>query len=100
MRPETARRKIKYIFNQFYRHTKKPIELIPDFQKNRAALIKLRDIFSLTENDPRPGSETYGFETIASDIEYISDRWRCQFRIQWIIDVVDLQKDKNEEKYQ
>jgi len=41
------------------------------------------------ENDYRSGWETYGYESINADMEYISDRWRAAFRLRWIIDGVE-----------
>ena len=42
------------------------------------------------ENDFRTGLETYGFENIYADFCHINDRWNCQFRLRWILDVLDL----------
>lgn len=39
--------------------------------------------------DWRGGEETYGYgdrEKTEDTLNYISDRWRCAFRIRWIID--------------
>ena len=41
------------------------------------------------EGDFRPGVETYGYvddKSIRNNMEYISDRWLCAFRIRWILD--------------
>lgn len=45
------------------------------------------------ENDHRSGSETYGYENleqILGWLNYISDRWRCAFRVRWLIDINEL----------
>ena len=46
------------------------------------------------ENDYRSGEETYGYdeEKIRYDMLYISDRWRCAFRLRWILDGVKSNK--------
>ena len=49
--------------------------------------------YSKKEKDYRNGTETYGYDSIdkiTSDIIYISDRWSCQFRIKWLIDLCDV----------
>lgn len=38
------------------------------------------------EPDFRRGTDTYGYGSIEGDLEYISDRWNCEFRIQWLLD--------------
>ena len=41
------------------------------------------------EGDLRSGAETYGYEnaeSVENNMMYISDRWRCAFRLRWIID--------------
>jgi hypothetical protein len=45
------------------------------------------------ENDYRPGVETYGYfdlEQIKLTLEYISDRWNCQFRVRWLLDLINI----------
>jgi hypothetical protein len=52
-------------------------------------LEKMWGELSRNENDCRRGDETYGYanaESIKLDMEYISDRWFCAFRIKWLID--------------
>ena len=42
------------------------------------------------EKDLRPGYDTYGYntiESIISNLEYISDRFCCAFRLSWLVDV-------------
>lgn len=44
------------------------------------------------EEDFRTGHETYGYkntDSIANTMMYISDRWRCAFRLKWLIDGVE-----------
>jgi hypothetical protein len=52
--------------------------------------------------DRRSGEESYGYESfdyIIERLDYISDRWNCQFRIKWLIDLVD-KFNKNEIKFE
>ena len=62
------------------------------------ALIVATDMFQFNEGDNRSGAETYGFDTIEWDLEYVSDRWRCQFRVQWIIDMLEQVQEANNDK--
>lgn len=46
-------------------------------------------IFAKRDNDYRDGYETYGYgDNNRNQMEYISDRWKCAFRLKWIIDGV------------
>lgn len=50
-------------------------------------LEQLWQLYSDQEKDYRPGSETYGYgDDVYEDMVYISDRWKCAFRLKWIID--------------
>ena len=52
-------------------------------------LKKIWEELSDYEGDYRGGAETYGYDSdqsIRSNMEYISDRWFCAFRVKWIID--------------
>ena len=47
------------------------------------------------EMDDRPGEETYGYkddEDIKHNIHYIADRWNCQFRLRWLIDLLKQER--------
>jgi hypothetical protein len=35
------------------------------------------------------GFDTYGYNNVLNDLDYISDRWRCDWRIRWIINLLD-----------
>ncbi len=46
--------------------------------------------------DVRNGYATYGYdsdEIILDNLQYISDRWNCQFRLRWVLDLLELKKD-------
>lgn len=52
----------------------------------------------LFKPDRRRGWETYGLkddEKAKNDLIYVSDRWLCEFRIQWILDLIEYRKSKN-----
>jgi hypothetical protein len=43
--------------------------------------------------DDRSGAETYGYssdEAILGNLQYISDRFNCQFRLRWVYDLITL----------
>jgi len=49
-------------------------------------------LWAKEENDYREGEDTYGYsdsESVENHMLYISDRWRCAFRLKWIIDGVN-----------
>jgi hypothetical protein len=44
--------------------------------------------------DNRGGYETYGYknlESIKSNLSYISDKYKCTFRLRWILDLLELE---------
>jgi hypothetical protein len=46
-------------------------------------------------HDVRDGYATYGYdsdEIIIGNLQYISDRWNCQFRLRWVLDLLELKK--------
>lgn len=47
------------------------------------------------EEDYRTGEETYGYsnrDSVENNMGYISDRWRCAFRLKWLIDGIKENK--------
>ena len=98
MKPEQASNIINDIFDEYYNgKVDSVLKLIPKLRKNKEALIVMRNKFKKEEQDNRSGADTYGFKNIEEDLMYISDRWQCQFRTQWIIDMLDY---LNEEEKQ
>lgn len=58
--------------------------------------LKLLNKINKTTCDDRSGEETYGYESeesVLCDLSYISDRWICEFRLQWLIDLIDKHND-------
>ena len=69
-------------------------EIQDELLKRKPELTKLYKKYDLEEKDPRPGKDTYGYKSlgsIKSNLEYISDRWQCQFRVRWLLDLIDLE---------
>ncbi len=81
---EAVEPELRYILNYFKR------EIQNDYRKD----IRKSNSYACTTDDRR-GWETYGFDNIESNMSYISDRWSCEFRIQWILDVLYYLKTKN-----
>ncbi len=54
-------------------------------------LIKLEeDLPSFFGPDLRSGAETYGYDYgIMYNLQYISDRWNCPFRVRWTLDLIN-----------
>lgn len=45
----------------------------------------------LIDDDYRSGIDTYGYEAIQENLSYIWDRWKCSFRVRWLIDLINPQ---------
>jgi hypothetical protein len=43
----------------------------------------------------KSGFDTYGYDNVLNDLDYISDRWRCDWRIRWIINLLDKEYNYN-----
>jgi hypothetical protein len=85
MRPETLRRKLNQAIKVYLHsgNTNKIKPLMPSMKKLHSKCAK-------QENDYRRGTETYGYGDDCNDtMLYISDRWRCAFRLKWIIDGIE-----------
>lgn len=90
MRPEKAKRIIQRAIDSYLNGDSSRL------YKALPALHKWYMIASRNEReypDVRCGYESYGYgnrESIFYQMMYISDRWRCMFRIRWLLDgVVD-----------
>lgn len=46
-------------------------------------------------NNYKSGFDTYGYDNVLNDLDYISDRWRCDWRIRWIINLLDKEYNYN-----
>lgn len=72
------------------------IEEIREYLKpyyERLVRLYEEDLLPIEEfTDYRSGQETYGFDDLDSikfTLHYISDRWKCAFRVRWIIDLIN-----------
>lgn len=90
--------KVKKLFDKHYFEATKKF-CYDSFKKDLIILEKdLNNLYSYylsTDKDYRTGYETYGYideVTIRENLAYINDRWRCAFRIRWLIDLIDLYK--------
>ena len=84
MRPQEAVRRINLAFDRWYVDGS-----VSSLDRALPAMKKLYSRYSISEDDFRSGEETYGYvdkESIENNIMYISDRWRCSFRLRWLID--------------
>ena len=107
MRPQERHRRItNVLWNRFIvqkRLNKMSFDQIINELKSiekelkRAYVLRVKDEYRFakeysSEPDLRTGFETYGYrnlESIKGNLEYISDRWDCTFRIRWILDLID-----------
>ena len=86
MRPE----KFRYLVNCAIEHRMKTGSSEKFTKPLMLRMIKEWQRMAKDEQDYRAGVETYGYEdNIYLDLLYISDRWRCAFRLKWLIDGVN-----------
>ena len=84
---DIARYKINKIFDGLTNDN--IIETIDALQKEYKSLIVLYRYFDRQiYKDRRTGWETYGYGNIAGDLMYVSDRYMCQFRLRWLLDLI------------
>lgn len=53
---------------------------------------KEKEFVSYKSVSYKSGYETYDYlsnESILNNLDYISDRWRCDWRVRWIINLLD-----------
>lgn len=88
MRPEKFHYEMTRAFDEWF-HT----NTVAGF--NKPLLREMKRVWAkmaATEKDNRSGPETYGYlsrSKIYFDMMYISDRWRCAFRLKWLIDGIE-----------
>lgn len=92
---DNARYNIYKVFDDYYFKTDEvDLDLlIHQLSLNKSSLEYLHNIKKKEENDNRSGEETYGYidsESIKNNLVYISDKCGCQFRIRWILDLIEL----------
>lgn len=84
------------VFSNFYSVQNKDLQKAKEIISPYAGVIKaqlkwlaMTDYFGA---DDRTGEETYGYkdkESILMDLLYISDRYNCQFRLRWVLGVLN-----------
>lgn len=80
--------KVSKIFDSI--NNKNILTIIDNLRKERKSLVVLWKFYGKNENDKRSGQETYGYNNIKNDLIYISDRFSCQLRIRWLIDLLEI----------
>jgi len=86
------------IFEMYFNKQKTLEQLIPNLKKALPKLKYLEKKNAEHDTDTRSGMETYGYkskDSILASLEYISDRWHCRFRLRWLIDLLELHTDKD-----
>ncbi len=87
MRPETVHYKLNQAFEDWYQTNQ--LEVSKSLLRGMNRLWKR---WAKEEQDFRCGYETYEYvtpESIENNLLYISDRWRCAFRLKWLIDGIE-----------
>ena len=90
MRPETFRYKMNCAFEHWL-ETKSTAQFFPLLREMKRVWKK----WSKEENDFASGETSYGYasaESVHNNMCYISDRWRCAFRLKWLIDGLESKK--------
>lgn len=91
------------VFSNFYSlkdmTLDKAVAILTPFKGEIAAelkYLKLLTILNGWETDDRSGEETYGYqddEDILINLQYVSDRYSAEFRLQWVLDLIDKYKN-------
>lgn len=92
MRPEKFRYEMDRAFDEYF-ETKS----ISRFLQLTSEMDRVWKKWSKLDVDSRSGEETYGYESeesVMNNMSYISDRWRCAFRLKWVLDGVRSGKIK------
>lgn len=98
----TARYKLltKHVFSNFYR-LGVPLETAKDIIRPYAGVIAAQSKWLAVDDyygrDERSPLDTYGYkseEDIAGNLFYISDRFNCQFRLNWVLGLLDKNLNK------
>jgi len=87
MRPETVHYKLTQLFDRWYET--KQLDVPAPLLRGMKQLWKK---WAKEEDDYRDGEDTYMYKTpesIENNLFYISDRWRCAFRLKWLIDGIE-----------
>ena len=84
------------VFANFYSISGKNVESAKNILKPHANVLAAQYKYLVSTDswklDLRSGYETYGYvndETIMYNLQYISDRWNCTFRLRWTLDLIN-----------
>jgi hypothetical protein len=92
MRPE----KFRYLMNKAIMHRIETGDNSLFDAQLRRAMKKAWAKHAAQENDYRPLSELQGYSFDADNVEatlrYICDRWRCAYRLRWLIEGLEQEK--------
>lgn len=92
MRPEKFDYQMDLAFSEYFKYGK-----FDKFKQLKREIKRVWLKLAKSENDFRSGEETYGYDlsivpsngrnlSIAQSMSYISDRWKCAYRLKWLID--------------
>lgn len=111
MRPQAAKRLIsKLLWDRYIENgdlkSKSLLDIQNDLKSIKNALLSMHKKSMQEERryniehgstiDDRSGEETYGYDSLDSikdNLVYVSDRYNCAFRLRWLIDLMDIDKD-------
>ena len=90
MRPE----KFRYLLDRAIQHRLKTGSNALFYAQLRRAMHRAWERHARDENDYRTVAELNGYtfdssEHIEGTLSYISDRWRCAFRLRWLIEGIE-----------
>ena len=92
MKPKKAYKKINKIFNEYLNSDYELTDAVKTVMQLKEALPELQKMLKIAardDSDNRRGWESYSFDDWKVNLLYVSDRWNCRFRLQWLIDLVD-----------
>jgi hypothetical protein len=84
MRPEKFEYQVDRAFDSWF--------ATRSFSVSKVLLREMKRVYkkyAKAENDFRSGYDTYAYENVDAELFYISDRWKCSFRLRWLIDGIE-----------
>jgi len=88
----------KLFYEHFFKESESKFDIrifITDLINHEQYLMVMYKYFLKEDKDFRTGYETYGYaseESIINNLCYINSKWKCSFRIRWLIDLIKLSK--------
>ena len=93
---DVSRYNISKVFDDWYfseRLTFNYENFILDLINVEPDLRHLWSISSKETQDFRTGEESYGYADPEYELSYINDRWNCAFRMNWLIGLIEKEKN-------